>query len=57
MNDKDGPKMTEWFYNELVKNEVVSLDDIPYALDAAVRGLRKLERPARYWATYMHLGA
>lgn len=57
MSDIDGPNMAEWFYEELMKNEVISLDDIPYALDTSVERLRKSIGSARRWATYMHLGA
>jgi hypothetical protein len=57
MNDMDGRSMAQWFYEELMKHEVISLDDIPYALDMAVGNLRKSGRPAPRWATYMHMGA
>lgn len=57
MSDIDGPMMTEWFYEELMKNELIGLDDIPYALDAAVHRLRKQGKSTLQWATYMHVGA
>jgi hypothetical protein len=41
MYDVDGPRMTVWFYEALLENEVVELDDIPYALDVAVQKLRQ----------------
>lgn len=53
----DGPMMAEWFYEELMKNDVISLDNIPYALDVAIEKLRKSVRSASRWATYMHVGA
>jgi hypothetical protein len=57
MNDADGPKMAQWFYEALLENETIELDDIPYALDAAVQKLRESGAPPRRWATYMHWGA
>jgi hypothetical protein len=36
MNDADGPRMAQWFYEVLLENEAVELKHIPYALDAAV---------------------
>lgn len=57
MYDTDGPKMAKWFYEALLENEAICLDDIPYALDTAVTKLRQEGVPARQWATYMHLGA
>jgi hypothetical protein len=57
MYDDDGPRMAQWFYEALFENEVIELDDIPYALDAAVQRLRNTGASAARWATYMHLGA
>jgi hypothetical protein len=57
MNDADGPKMAQWFYEALLKNETIELDDISYALDSAVQKLRQSGVPPQQWATYMHWGA
>jgi hypothetical protein len=57
MNDADGPKMAQWFYEALLENETIELDDIPYALDTAVQKLRKSGAPPERWATFMHWGA
>jgi hypothetical protein len=57
MRDADGPRVAEWFYEELLVNEMIQFDDIPYALDKAVRKLRNTGAPATRWATYIHLGA
>ena len=57
MYDADGPRMAQWFYEALLENDTIQLDDIPYALDTAVRKLRDDGAPATRWATYMHLGA
>jgi hypothetical protein len=54
MNGADGPKMAQWFYEALLENETIQLDDIPYALDSAVQKLRGEGVPAARWATYMH---
>jgi hypothetical protein len=57
MSDVDGPRMAQWFYEALLANETIKLEDIPYALDIAVMKLRDTGVPAARWATYMHLGA
>jgi hypothetical protein len=57
MFDTDGPRMAQWFYEALLENETVDLDDIPYALDTAVQKLRTDGASPTRWATYMHLGA
>ncbi|KAI0344929.1 hypothetical protein BDW22DRAFT_979978 [Trametopsis cervina] len=59
MTDADGPLIAQWFYEELLTKEILELDDIPYALDMAVRKLRDCRpgiSPAR-WAPYVHIGA
>jgi hypothetical protein len=40
MGDVDGPDMTQWFYENLLSNEVIDADAVAYALDAAVLKLR-----------------
>jgi hypothetical protein len=57
MYDMDGPKMAQWFYETLLENEKIELDDIPYALDAAVKRLRDSGASPARWATYVHFGA
>jgi hypothetical protein len=57
MRDADGPKMAQWFYETLLENETINLEDVPYALDAAVQKLRRTGAPVTRWATYMHWGA
>ena len=57
MNDADGPRMAQWFYEALLEKEKIELNDIPYALDTAVQKLRRTGAPAARWATYMHWGA
>jgi hypothetical protein len=57
MHDQDGPRIAKWFYEALLENETIDLDDIPYALDDAVQKLRQAGAPVGRWATYMHLGA
>jgi hypothetical protein len=56
MNDDDGPNVAKWFYQELLKNRVIELDDIPYALDAAIQRLAE-DVPLSRWATFIHMGA
>jgi hypothetical protein len=56
MSDEDGPQLARRFYEVLFEREQLDLDDIPYALDAAVQGLRNAGVPARRWALFMHMG-
>jgi hypothetical protein len=57
MSDEDGPAMAEWFYEELMSNEIVDADAIAYALDSAVQKLREKEPSPKRWAQFVHLGA
>jgi hypothetical protein len=43
-------------YERLFEKDQLDLDDIPYALDDAVRTLRNDGVPAERWALYMHMG-
>jgi CHAT domain-containing protein len=56
MSDEDGPRLARHFYEVLIEREALDLDDIPYALDAAVQTLRSAGVPARRWALFMHMG-
>jgi len=57
MGDIDGPMVAKVVYEELMKEETVNLDTVPYALDAAVQMLRQSGRPPQQWATFVHFGA
>lgn len=57
MNDEDGPLLAKTVYNEMMKEEYLDLDVIPYALDAAVRKLQSMGAPPHRWAPYIHIGA
>jgi hypothetical protein len=56
MNDEDGPKVAQHVYRQLFKNERLDLDDIPYALDDAMRMLQDQGVPASRWASFIHMG-
>jgi hypothetical protein len=56
MYDYDGPRVAQWVYEALLDKESLELDDIPYALDDAVRRLREDGAQPNRWATYMHMG-
>jgi hypothetical protein len=56
MSDEDGPKVAKAMYERLFEKNQLDLDDIPYALDGAVRALRDGGVPAKRWALYMHMG-
>jgi hypothetical protein len=62
MGDADGPDLAQWFYEDLLSNEVIDADAVAYALDAAVEKLRATiprgaARWALRWAPYIHMGA
>jgi hypothetical protein len=57
MHDEDGPGIAKSVYAELFRKETFDLDTIPYALDAAVRGLREGGALPSRWATFVHIGA
>jgi hypothetical protein len=57
MNDKDGPIVAKATYNALFRKEMITLDDIPYALDVAVQELKRAGVPPSRWATFIHMGA
>jgi hypothetical protein len=56
MSDEDGPQLAKGMYEKLLKKDQLDLDDIPYALDDAVRALRDESVPAERWALYIHIG-
>jgi hypothetical protein len=58
MHDMDGPEVSETIYSELFSgnSEYLSVEDIPYALDAVVEKLRKRNLPISRWAPYVHIG-
>jgi hypothetical protein len=58
MGDIDGPDMAQWFYEDLLSNEVIDADAVAYALDVAVGKLRaKIPLLPTRWAPYIHMGA
>jgi hypothetical protein len=57
MKDSDGPVTAKLFYEKLFEKETIDADSIPYALDHAVRTLRKSGVPWQRWATFIHMGA
>ncbi|KAH8096760.1 CHAT domain-containing protein [Cristinia sonorae] len=56
MADIDGPEVAEVVYKELLRNNVLDPDAIPYALDNAVHNLRLRGVSAARWACYIHSG-
>jgi hypothetical protein len=58
MDDRDGPTVVDFVYDELLRNYPASigLERIPYALDGAVRKLRDEGVHFSRWATYIHIG-
>ena len=57
MNDADGPMLAREVYAALLENsKAIDADQIPYALDRAVRKMREAGFHRSRWATYMHMG-
>jgi hypothetical protein len=58
MDDRDGPTVVDFVYDELLRDYPASigLERIPYALDAATRKLRDEGVHFSRWATYIHIG-
>ncbi len=57
MNDEDGPVVAKIVYSELMKEQFWDPDVIPFALDLAIRTLRRSGVPPYRWAPYIHMGA
>jgi hypothetical protein len=57
ISDADGPKVAQWFYEELFAKEVVDADSVAYALDSAVGKLRNSGVSPDRWAPFLHMGA
>jgi hypothetical protein len=53
---EDGPTLAKTFYQELLKNDRLDLDNIAYALDEAIRQLRDGGAPPDRWAAFVHMG-
>jgi hypothetical protein len=58
MEDVDGPMIAQHVYEEIFNGNSESLDPdaVPYALDAAVGELRRMDLSPSRWATYIHIG-
>jgi CHAT domain-containing protein len=57
ISDADGPKVAQWFYEELLSKEEIDLDRVAFALDAAVIKLRDSGVPPDRWVPFIHMGA
>jgi hypothetical protein len=57
MNDVDGPDLAQWFYEELMSNEVIDTKAVAYALDGAIQKLRAKTPSPKRWAQFIHMGA
>lgn len=58
MGDVDGPVVAKTVYEALFSGDAEYLDHdkVPYALDDAIRELRRRGLSSSRWATYVHLG-
>jgi hypothetical protein len=57
MGDIDGPAVASQVFEQILKKDVLDLDDVPYAVDRAVALLRERGAPPSRWATFIHIGA
>jgi hypothetical protein len=57
ISDVDGPKVANWFYEELLAKEAVDADSVAHALDSAVGKLRDSGVSSERWAPFIHMGA
>jgi hypothetical protein len=58
MRDVDGPRIVTEIYKQLFGGglDFVNPDDVPYALDDAIRKLREEGVHPIRWAPYIHIG-
>jgi hypothetical protein len=60
MGDSEGPVVAESIYSAIFKDgegaQHLDLEEVPYALDEAVRGMRQSGLDPSFWATYVHIG-
>jgi hypothetical protein len=57
ISDSDGPKVAQWFYEELFARDEADGDSVAYALDAAVGQLRASGVSPERWVPFIHMGA
>jgi hypothetical protein len=57
MADADGPTVASTVYQKLLDEEMFDLNNVPYALNDAVRLLREEKVDAERWAVFVHMGA
>jgi hypothetical protein len=57
IRDDDGPRIAQAFYQNLLQHEVIDVDAVAYAYDAAVQELRRSGAAPEQWAPFIHLGA
>jgi hypothetical protein len=57
MDDKDGYVVADYIYKGLLENPELSLKDVPYLLDDAIRDLRETKQKESYdWAPFIYTG-
>lgn len=57
ISDIDGPKVAQWFYEELFTSKTIDSDMVAYALDTAIWKLRSSGVSIERWAPFIHMGA
>lgn len=56
MDDADGPEISKMVYGKIFHDGMFYREEVPYALDAAIRKLRSNGAHPSRWATYIHMG-
>jgi hypothetical protein len=52
----DGPEVAKTFYQDLLAQDIIDADAVPYALDAAVENIRRSGVSIERWASFVHIG-
>ena len=57
IDDSVSPLVARKVYERLLEDDLLDAEAIPYALDAAVRELRRQKYSPNHWAPFIHVGA
>jgi hypothetical protein len=57
LHEGDGPKVAQWFYEDLLSRPFLNGGAVAYALDCAAGRLRDSGVSAKRCAAFIHMGA
>jgi hypothetical protein len=57
MNGIDSSFVAARIYKRIFRDGKLDLNAVPYAVDAALRGLQEMGAEPSRWAAYVHVGA